>query len=46
MILMSLNSKQEDQTLRLLTFECKIEREKKIVLVISILNRQQSHKEY
>ena len=29
MILMSLNSKQEEQTLRLLTFECKIEREKK-----------------
>ncbi len=45
MILMSLNSKQEEQMLRLLTFECKIEK-KKIVLVISILNRQQSHKEY
>ena len=28
MILMSLNSKQEEQMLRLLTFECKIEKKK------------------
>ena len=30
MILMSLNSKQEEQMLRLLTFECKIEKKNRV----------------